>query len=93
VTEIQNSAFKRCINLPSVTIPDSVTEIWGYAFGYCHSLKDVTISRDTPLRIYKDVFQDVPLSQVTLRVPRGTEDLYRAAPVWGDFDQITSAPQ
>ena len=42
-TTIGNSAFLRCYNLTSVTIPDSVTTIGDYAFQYCRSLTSVTI--------------------------------------------------
>lgn len=43
ITGIGYSAFCRCYNLTSVTIPDSVTTIGDWAFSYCGSLTDVTI--------------------------------------------------
>jgi hypothetical protein len=69
-----------------------VTMIGVKAFWFCMKLIDVTVFWDTPLRV-KETFLYFPLSQATLHVPPGTEDLYRAAPVWGDFGEITSAPQ
>ncbi|MGN1316615.1 MAG: leucine-rich repeat protein [Acutalibacteraceae bacterium] len=45
VTEIQNSAFNRCVSLQNVIIPDSVTEIGSSAFSNCINLKDVTLSK------------------------------------------------
>lgn len=42
-TRIGDSAFKDCINLTRVTIPDSVTSIESYAFYNCTSLTSVTI--------------------------------------------------
>lgn len=40
---IARSAFIRCSNLTSVTIPNSVTSIGNYAFEECSSLTSVTI--------------------------------------------------
>ena len=41
-TSVEN-AFYECVNLASVTIPDSVTSIGEYAFGDCTGLTSVTI--------------------------------------------------
>ena len=43
VTTIGNEAFRLCLSLTSVTIPDSVTSIGSYAFEYCQNLTSVTI--------------------------------------------------
>ena len=43
VTSIGGGAFKFCVGLTSVTIPNSVTSIGGSAFDYCTSLTSVTI--------------------------------------------------
>ncbi len=43
VTEIGDSAFRDCIELTSVTIPDSITTIGGSAFRDCTELESVTI--------------------------------------------------
>ena len=41
VMSIGNSAFFDCTGLTSITIPDSVTSICGYAFKGCDALTDV----------------------------------------------------
>ncbi|WP_298484081.1 leucine-rich repeat protein [uncultured Ruminococcus sp.] len=43
VTRIGDSAFQKCTELASVTIPDSVTSIGDEAFGDCTSLTSITI--------------------------------------------------
>ena len=43
VTKIGDGAFKDCISLTSITIPDGVTKIGDYAFNFCFSLTSITI--------------------------------------------------
>lgn len=43
VTAIANQAFYYCVNLTSVTIPNSVVSIGDYAFGGCGDLASITI--------------------------------------------------
>lgn len=43
VVEIGQRAFEHCMDLTSITIPDSVTTIGWYAFFYCRRLTSITI--------------------------------------------------
>ncbi len=43
VTEIGDSAFRKCKTLASIQLPSSVTALGSYAFGYCHSLESISL--------------------------------------------------
>ncbi len=55
VKSIDYYAFNGCTNLTDITIPDSVTEIYGQAFYNCTSLKKVTIPASV-ISIGEDAF-------------------------------------
>ena len=57
VTSIGNAAFKDCIGLTSVKIPDSVTTIADYAFEGCSGLTSVNIP-DSGVSINRFAFED-----------------------------------
>lgn len=43
VTSIENYAFGGCVDLSSITIPESVTSIGNFAFYHCEKLSSITI--------------------------------------------------
>ena len=45
VTVIYDEAFKGCVNLEEITIPDTCKEIWDNAFNWCLNLKRVVIPK------------------------------------------------
>ena len=55
VVSIEDRAFEGCVDLVSVTIPDSVTKIGYGAFYHCESLTSITISNSIT-RIREDAF-------------------------------------
>jgi hypothetical protein len=83
VTEIGESAFFNCTSLTAVTIPSSVTAIIEWLTFVCPSLTDVIVEWTTPPSIRIGAFTNP--SAITLHVPAGTIDLYKAADVWKDF--------
>ena len=73
VTAIGSDSFYHSLLLESVTIPDSVTEIHGYAFAECPSLKSVTIP-DSVTTIDYYAFGGCP-SLKTVTIPASVESI------------------
>ena len=82
------SPFRGKTTLSSVTIGNSVTEIGEDAFRNCSGLTSVTVDIATPLNISSYVFSDSNYKNCTLYVPAGSVELYNAAEVWKEFEQI-----
>lgn len=85
VLTIGDSAFERCVLLESITIPASVVNIGSFSFKFCIALKSFTTNWATPLTINNNVFDQLNLSSITLKVPVGTDAAYKAATVWKEF--------
>lgn len=49
VTAIGDNAFYGCSNIKEITIPDSVTDIKRFAFGYCDGVEKVTFTSNSNL--------------------------------------------
>ncbi|MFC2520630.1 MAG: leucine-rich repeat domain-containing protein [Tannerella sp.] len=90
VDTIAARAFMYCEALASVALPASVKTFRYGVFWGCKSLKSLTVGMKTPPAINKneDVFEEVPVANVTLTVPKGSKAAYAAAPVWKEFKQI-----
>ena len=91
VTKMNFFAFGECEELASVTLPAGITEIENHVFLGCKKLKNVTARMQTPPNIeHKNIFRDVTLSDVTLTVPKGTTEAYKAAG-WTGFKEYKEA--
>ena len=92
IQEIGNEVFYCCDDLSEIDIPSSVTTIGKKILWSCYTLKTVTVHWDTPLAVPDNAFDGINTANVTLKVPAGKEDAYRAAAVWKDFKITDPAP-
>lgn len=91
VNDIGESAFVNCTALTSIRIPSSVTTIGDKAFQNCNALTTIAVEWEKAEDIIipgEDAFAGNRENPITLRVPVGTAELYRAADVWKDFNII-----
>ena len=90
VTRIGDYAFFGCSGLTSITIPKSVTSIGEYAFNNCSGLTAIHCLSSTPPTIssYRGPFDTSSYSNITLYVPYGSLEAYKAAAGWGKFQNI-----
>lgn len=93
VDTIESWTFGWCEELASVALPASVKTFRYGVFWGCKSLKSLTVGMKTPPAINKneDVFEEVPVANVTLTVPKRSKAAYAAAPVWKEFKQISES--
>lgn len=84
VRVIERGVFWDCQNLQRLDIPSSVETIADYAFGQCPALTDVYVEWSRPISV-ADIFAR---SHPRVHVPKGTAGLYRAAPVWKNYEII-----
>jgi hypothetical protein len=83
VTSIENTAFKNCPRLTSITIPNSVTNIGDNAFYYCEGLTSITVNATTPPTLGSDAFgytNDCPIY-----VPSESVETYKSAEGWSEY--------
>ena len=82
VTAIGESAFNDCVDITSVTMPNSIKAIGENAFQFCHSLASVTLS-DSLTSIGYKAFNECPFT--TIKLPASLRTLESNA-----FDNCTN---
>lgn len=70
---IGNFAFHNCIALTSITIPNSVTNIYAYAFSPCTDLTSITIPNSVTNIDYGAFNECTNLNKVTIEVNKNLE--------------------
>jgi hypothetical protein len=85
VTSIGDIAFIVCSGLTKVTIGSGVTTIGAMAFSSCSALATIYNYAATPQAVNGMTFLSVPTA-CTLYVPEESVELYKAAPIWKNFN-------
>ena len=87
---IAHDAFTNCDGIEAVVIPSTTTFIGNYAFESCDSLMEVVslVADTATCRVMKWVFSGLDLKERVLKVPAGSEGMYRRATVWKEFGTI-----
>jgi hypothetical protein len=88
VKTLAANVLEGCTALRSVFIPSSVTALNSDALYGCSGLQEIHNMANTPQTITERVIQNVNKHTCLLYVPIDYIDLYRAKPVWCDFDHI-----
>ncbi|MDD4583305.1 MAG: leucine-rich repeat protein [Eubacteriales bacterium] len=88
VTRLEGGAFARCLKLETIKLGNAINFFEEWSFTECSSLKTVEIATAVPTPIESNVFWGVTLSGVTLKVPAGAANTYKATAVWSDFGKI-----
>lgn len=90
VKVICGHAFLHDDHIKSLTIGSAVNYIGTWAFKGLDEVMSITslIEDVNGVKMGKDVFDEIDKSSCKLYVPRGTADLYKAAPQWQDFKNI-----
>ena len=83
LTKIGSSCFEGA-QIKQVTIPDTVTEIGDWAFGYCDQLASITCLAATPPTLGNGAFAPGP-EGLTIKVPAASVAAYKAADGWKDY--------
>ena len=75
---IEYAAFTNCSKLKKVVIPASVTELKGFAFGYCRALTEVYFLGNPPKSVAETAFKGISSSTLTMYYSPSSEG-------WTDF--------
>ena len=90
VVHIHDCSFGDCTNLSSVTVGGRPVIIDEEVFDHCLALRTLKLLSDDPNKIYlyDDTFDKDIISDCTLIVPPGTEDIYRMNPIFCQFKDV-----
>ena len=92
VTSVGSNAFYNCRNITSITFPSSINAFGSNTFLYT-SLTDIYVPWTTEAAIpaWNNMTNSTEL--ITLHVPCGTGDLYRAKAGWQDYIMVTDCSE
>ena len=83
---IYPNTFYGCVNLAAVVLPESLRIIDSFAFMSCSGLQSIVCNASVPPSYGQLAFYGVEKQNCKLYVPQGSEDAYRTAEEWKDFN-------
>ena len=87
VTEIGLAAFYGCTYLKELTLPSTMHEVADNGFALCSKLRRMNVAASTPPTVAARTFEDVDRA-IPVYVPTESVGLYKAAPVWKEFNIV-----
>ena len=84
ITSIGPYAFYNCIDLTSITVPNTVTSIGAHAFDYCSALTSLIMRPTTPPTLGENALAYTNKLE-KIYVPQGTLSAYQNADGWKDY--------
>ena len=91
ITNLRACAFTNFSNLVSVQLPETLEGLGDACFYACSGLSSIRFLSLTPPGCSQNTFFSVRLDAITLAVPYGRSDIYRADPYWGLSKEILSS--
>ena len=88
VDGIGSSTFAKCENLKTVKLGIGTRVIGYLAFSSCENLEDVYVYAEAVEVAYDNVFEGSYPKYITLHVPNGCVDAYKAKSPWSQFGTI-----
>ncbi len=88
VTFIADGSFNGCKGITTINIPATITNIGERAFAKIDKLTDVTILAEEVPTTDRTAFENSYIDYVTLHVPAGSVEKYKAIGPWKNFKEI-----
>ena len=79
IRAIEDEAFKQCLSLKTITLPQNISTIGAYAFAGCTNLTSIYTLCTTPPAAQSHAFDE---SHPIVYVPQNTKTLYEEAEEW-----------
>jgi hypothetical protein len=79
-----NGTFRNCLNLETLYLPKTVTQIGEEAFENCSKLVNMFIAATNPPSLSVDAFNIIS-DRMTIYVPSESVDMYKTTASWSDY--------
>ncbi len=90
MTTLKQQCIYNCSKLTKLTLGSGFTNLETNSIAYCSALTSLTCLATVPPTATASTFNRITYDNVTLTVPAGSEDAYKAAEGWKLFTKYTS---